>query len=399
MNSHSRTYDYYKKIFVGQPMPFAFVDMDLLEENARQIVKRALGKKIRIASKSVRCRYLLNRILDLDTAFQGIMCFTVPEAVYLSKQGFDDLLVAYPCMQEQYIAEVCREVQKGKTIVLMADCLEHVQRIDQVAGKVDVAVPVCMDIDMSTNFPGLHFGVLRSGIFNKKQVLNLVEHLQRLKNVRLDGIMGYEAQIAGVGDNYQGQSLKNGVIRFLKSRSVKEIARRRHDIAEAIKSNGVKLRFINGGGTGSLESTTGEDVVTEVTVGSGFYASALFDNYKNFRHLPSAGFAIEIVRRPQYNMFTCHGGGYTASGAAGADKLPKPYLPEGMKITKNEGAGEVQTPLIYTGFEKLSLGDPVFMRHSKAGELCERFDKLLLVSEKNIVDEVKTYRGEGKCFL
>ncbi|MCH8318907.1 MAG: amino acid deaminase/aldolase [Bacteroidetes bacterium] len=408
MNSHSRTYDYYKKIFVGQPMPFAFVDMDLLEENARQIVKRAKDKKIRIASKSVRCRTLLNKILDMDTAFQGIMCFTVPEAVYLSKQGFDDLLVAYPCMQEQYIAEACQEVQKGKTIVLMADCLEHVQRIDQVAGKVDVALPVCMDIDMSTNFPGLHFGVWRSGIFNKKQVLNLVEQIQQLKNVRLDGIMGYEAQIAGVGDNYEGQSLKNMVIRFLKSRSVKEIARRRHDIAEAIKNGvsgetpdttGVKLRFINGGGTGSLESTTEEDVVTEVTVGSGFYASALFDNYKNFRHLPSAGFAIEIVRRPQHNMFTCHGGGYVASGAAGADKLPKPYLPEGMKITKNEGAGEVQTPLIYKGFEKLSLGDPIFMRHSKAGELCERFDKLLLVSEGKIVDEVKTYRGEGKCFL
>ncbi|MFH1319665.1 MAG: amino acid deaminase/aldolase [Bacteroidota bacterium] len=399
MNSFNRDYKYYKNVFIGQNMPFAFVDLDLLEENARQIVARARGKKIRVASKSVRCKYLLEKILELDDSFQGIMCFALPEAVYLSQQGFDDLLVAYPCMQEKYIEEVCMEVQKGKTILLMVDSTEHVERINIIAAKCNVVLPVCMDMDMSSDFPGIHFGVWRSGITDKQQVMDLLSRVQESGNVKLDGIMGYEAQIAGVGDNYPCKSLKNAVVRFLKKRSIKEIRKRRKETVMAIRSEGVELRFVNGGGTGSLESTTAEDVITEVTVGSGFYASALFDNYSNFRHFPAAGFALEIVRKPKPNIYTCHGGGYVASGSAGTDKLPQPYLPEGMKLTNNEGAGEVQTPLIYQGKEKLSLGDPVFLRHSKAGELCERFDELLLVSQNKIIEKVKTYRGDGMCFL
>lgn len=380
-------------------MPFAFVDLDLLDENIKQVLTRAKKKKVRVASKSVRSVDLLKRILASNSKFQGIMCFTVLEAIFLSNQGFDDILIAYPCCQERLIMDVCKEVRKGKTIVLMIDSMEHVEMLQSIAKKCNVVLHLCMDIDLSSDFLGLHFGVWRSSIFNKEQALKIFDKIQESKNLKLSGVMGYEAQIAGVGDNYPGQLLKNAVVRVLKKRSIREIINRRKEIVMTLKSKGAELRFVNGGGTGSLESTTEEDVLTEVTVGSGFYASALFDNYSNFRHLPAAGFAIEIVRKPKPHIYTCHGGGYVASGSVSADKLPQPYLPRDMRLTKNEGAGEVQTPLIYLGEEQLSLGDPVFMRHSKAGELCERFNKLLLVSGGQIVGEVNTYRGEGKCFL
>jgi D-serine deaminase-like pyridoxal phosphate-dependent protein len=68
-------------------------------------------------------------------------------------------------------------------------------------------------------------------------------------------------------------------------------------------------------------------------------------------------------------------------------------------LIDQEGAGEVQTPVIYTGAEHLHLGDPVFLRHSKAGELCERFKSLLLVQGGKVTGEVLTYRGEGQCFV
>lgn len=399
MNNFSRTYSYYRDIFRSRPMPFAFVDLDLLAENAKNIALRAGNKQVRIASKSLRCASMLKKILSLSNKFSGIMCYALPEAVFLSRNGFDDLLAGYPCMQEDYIAEVCGEIKKNKKIILMADCIAHAKRADEIAGKNNVILPLCLDLDMSSSFPFLYFGVNRSPLKNKDQVLRLTEEILKLKNVRIDGLMGYEAQIAGVGDNYPAQALKNSIVKFLKKKSVAEVAARRKKAAEAIESKGIKLRFVNGGGTGSLE-TTGEDpCVTEATAGSGFYSSALFDNYSNFKHHPAAGFAIEIVRKPGENIYTCHGGGYIASGSIGPDKQPLPYLPQGMKYSKNEGAGEVQTPLLYNGKENLSAGMPVFMRHSKAGELCERFNTLLLVSNGKIVDEVKTYRGEGMCFL
>lgn len=159
------------------------------------------------------------------------------------------------------------------------------------------------------------------------------------------------------------------------------------------------LRFVNGGGTGSMESTCAEDRVTEVTVGSGFYHSHLFDHYSNFKGKPAAGFAVGISRKPKRKMYTCLGGGYIASGSSDKDKAPEPYLPKGCELVEQEGAGEVQTPITYSGKEQLELGDPIFFRHSKAGELCERFNELLLIRNGKVHSRIPTYRGEGKSFL
>jgi D-serine deaminase-like pyridoxal phosphate-dependent protein len=196
-----------------------------------------------------------------------------------------------------------------------------------------------------------------------------------------------------------GQLAKNALVRRLKQRSADEDAERRAAIVELVKSYGIMLRFVNGGGTGSMVTTRADSAVTEITVGSAFYAPALFDHYRDFRYQPAAAYAIEIVRRPRRDIYTCLGGGYIASGATGPEKQPVPYLPRGAKLLPLEGAGEVQTPVRYKGPVSLALGDPIFLRHSKAGELCERFEKLLLVSNGAIVDEVPTYRGGGQCFL
>jgi len=327
------------------------------------------------------------------------MCFTIPEAVYLSQDGFDNLLVAYPSCQSSLIRLACREVAKGKKIILMIDSIEHIMIHQKIAKESGVILPICLDIDMSSSFPGIHFGVRRSGISNEKKACEIYKEMKNCGNLILNGIMGYEAQIAGLGDNYRGKFLKNTIVKILKRSSIKSIAKRREEVVDGLNKLGASLELVNGGGTGSLESTREEDSVTEVTVGSGFYSSALFDNYSHFKHLPSAGFALEVVRIPKPGIYTCHGGGYIASGSTGSDKEPIPYLPKGAILTKNEGAGEVQTPIEYHGETRLSYGDPIFMRHSKAGELCERFNTLLLVSKGVIVYEVSTYRGDGKCFL
>jgi D-serine deaminase-like pyridoxal phosphate-dependent protein len=262
-----------------------------------------------------------------------------------------------------------------------------------------VTLPICLDLDMALDLPGLHFGVWRSSVRSVNDALRVFAAIERCTHLQLDGVMGYEAQIAGVGDNVPKQRAKNSLVRLLQRRSVRIVAERRAAVVRALTERGARLRFVNGGGTGSLESTTREDVVTEVTVGSAFFAPTLFDQYRAFRYLPAAGFAIEIVRRPRSDLYTCLGGGYVASGSVGLEKLPRPYLPDGATLLPLEGAGEVQTPIHYGGAERLTLGDPIFMRHSKAGELCEHFNTLLLVMAGRVVGEVPTYRGEGQAFL
>lgn len=393
------TYQYYRDAFRGRPMPFAFVDLDLFQANIDQTIARAGTKRVRVASKSIRVFALLETILAASPVFQGVMCFSAPEAVWLSRRGLDDLLLGYPVWHPEQVAAVCAEVRQGKQIVLMIDSVEHVEHLAAIAAREGVTLPVCLDLDVSLDLPGLHFGVWRSPVRTPDDALRVLAAIERSGHLRLDGVMAYEAQIAGVGDNAPGQGPKNALIRVLQRRSVRLVAARRAAVVRALTERGARLRFVNGGGTGSVETTVREPAVTEVTVGSAFFAPTLFDAYRAFRYLPAAGFAVEIVRRPRADIYTCLGGGYVASGSAGPEKLPQPYLPAGAALLPLEGAGEVQTPVRYRGGERLALGDPIFMRHSKAGELCERFDRLLLVSGGRVVGEALTYRGEGQAFL
>lgn len=392
-------YAYYREIFAGRAMPFAYLDLDLLAENIRQVLARAGEKRVRLASKSLRSVAVIRRILEADARFQGIMCYTAREAAYLASQGFDDLLIGYPTWNEQDLVTVAQMTATGTMVTLMVDSIEHVERIERIAQRQGTQLSLCLEIDMSMSLPGLHFGVWRSPLRTAEQARPVLERIKRSPHVRLSGLMGYEAQIAGVGDKMPGQRAKNALIQQLKQRSIREVAQRRAALLDLIKSYGCELQFVNGGGTGSLHTTRLEAGVTEITVGSGFYAPALFDNYRAFRYLPAAGYAIEIVRQPRPGIYTCLGGGYIASGATGQEKQPQPYLPAGTRLIPLEGAGEVQTPIRYNGAIPLHPGDPIFMRHSKAGELCEHFPHLLLVTDGAIQDEVTTYRGDGQCFL
>mgnify|MGYP002713010343 CR=1 FL=1 len=392
-------YQQYKKAFAKQPMPFAFVDMDLLDANIAQVLTRSGDKKIRVASKSVRSVAIVRYILASDTRFQGLMCFTAPEAVWLAEQGFTDLLVAYPTWEPTHITAVCHAIQQDQQITLMVDSEAHLSHIAAIAQKENVVVPLCLDLDMASDYGPIHFGVWRSAVRDVDTAVSLARQIADSPHLMLAGVMGYEAQIAGLGDANAQQKVMSRLIRTLKGRSIPEIAKRRGAIIETIQAEGIDLRFVNGGGTGSLHTTSQETAVTEVTAGSAFYAPLLFDHYRDFQFEPAAGYAIQIVRQPKPNIYTCLGGGYSASGQTGADKSPQPYLPQGATLDSNEGAGEVQTPIEYDGSENLQLGDPIFMRHAKAGELCERFTQLLLLRNGRILEAVTTYRGDGQCFL
>ncbi len=398
--SFARTYSYYRDALRGVSLPAAFVDVEMLDDNIRVIAGRVShGKTLRVASKSVRCVWALRRVFEASKVYQGIMAFHPREAVFLAAEGFDDILLGYPTVREIDVKACCEWIAKGKTIIFMIDHAEHVRILGSIAKAQGVTVPVCIDVDMSSAFPGMWFGVRRSAVRSEAELAPILDAVKATPNVRLHGLMGYEAQVAGLGDKNPARGLGNMLIPTLKRKSMGEYRARRKECVEYIRSRGFELPLVNGGGTGSIESTCEEEVCTEVTTGSGFYTPTLFDYYDSFKHHPAAGYAIEIVRRPMDGMVTCNGGGYVASGGLGADKLPKVFLPEGAALLDGEGAGEVQTPVTYEGPEKLELGDPIFMRHAKAGELCERFNVLLQIEGGKVVGQIPTYRGQGQCFV
>jgi D-serine deaminase-like pyridoxal phosphate-dependent protein len=386
--------------------PLAVVDLDAFDRNADDLVRRAAGRPVRVASKSVRCRYLLERVLRRP-GFAGVMAYSLPEALWLARQwaGTDlaqvDILVAYPTVDHTALRQLAADDHARGLVTIMVDSVAHLDTVDAALGTGHPEIRVCLELDVSWR-PVFgrdiaHVGTRRSPVFTPKQAGALATTIHVRSGFRLVGLMGYEGQIAGLGDQPIGKPVLGAVLRWMQGHSAQELATRRTAAVREIEKV-ADLEFVNGGGTGSIETTGFDESVTEVAAGSGLIGPTLFDNYRKFTPAPAVLFALPVVRKPRRRTATLFSGGYIASGIPGKDRSPTPYLPTGLSLIATEGAGEVQTPVTGRAAKDLRVGDRVWLRHTKAGELAERFTEYHVLDGDRVTATVPTYRGEGQCF-
>jgi D-serine deaminase-like pyridoxal phosphate-dependent protein len=384
--------------------PFAVVDLAAFDSNAADLVRRANGVPIRVVSKSLRCRSLIERVLARP-GYRGVMSYSLAEALWLRATGIsDDLLVAYPTADRSALRALAADEAARAQVAITVDSAAHLDFIDATLGAGHQAIRLCIDIDMSWRplplpyGPVVQVGTWRSPLRTPPEVALFAEEILRRPGFTLVGLLGYEGQIAGLGDAPPGRPLRARVVRAMQARSAAELRERRGEAVRQVRAL-ADLEFVNGGGTGSLETTAADSSVTELAAGSGLVGPTLFDAYRRFRPRPALRYALPVVRRPGPGVATLFSGGYVASGTGTPDRLPRPFLPAGLKLTRIEGAGEVQTPVTGAAADGLSVGDRVWLRHAKGGELAERLTGYHLFDPAlGEVNEVPTYRGDGQCF-
>jgi D-serine deaminase-like pyridoxal phosphate-dependent protein len=374
--------------------PLMVVDLDAFDANAADLARRAAGKPIRVASKSVRVPALIERALATP-GFHGVLAFTLREALWLERQGLsDDIVIAYPSVDRGALAELVTSPSIASHVTLMVDDVAQLDVVDSVRSSPGVPVRVALDIDAGLRLGGRHVGPKRSPVHDLDDVVRLARLVTERPGFVLVGVMTYEGQVAGVPDDVPSRRARSLVVRRLKSASMSQLAGRRRLIAERLAEL-VELEFWNAGGSGSVEATSADASVTEIAAGSGLLVPGLFDHYQSFTPRPAAFYGLPVTRKPSATVATVHGGGYLASGAAGDDRAPTPWAPPGLRLTALEGAGEVQTPLIGDQAARLRIGDLVWFRHAKSGELFEHANTVRLLAGDRFVDEVPTYRGCG----
>ncbi len=371
------------------PAPLAAVDLGALDSNARDLARRAGGTPIRIATKSVRCRAVLDRVLAMP-GFAGLMGYSLPEAIWLVGQGATDVLVAYPTVDRLALNQLASDESLRSAITIMVDDPDHVRIIAESVPPGSPPVRVCLDVDASLRIGRVHLGTRRSSVHSVEQARSAARRMATEPSVRLVGIMFYDAQVAGLPDS-------SADVRAMKQVSIRELRHRRPRIVDAV-SEFARLELVNAGGTGSLDRVADDPCLTEVAAGSGLYGPTLFDGYRDFTPQPAFAYALPVTRRPAPDVRTLFSGGYVASGPVAQSRQPTPWLPEGLSVLPREGVGEVQTPVRGERASALSVGDRVWWRHPKAGEVCERFATIHLVAADSTVSAVPTYRGEGQCF-
>jgi D-serine deaminase-like pyridoxal phosphate-dependent protein len=377
--------------------PLMVVDLDAFDANAVDLVRRAGGKPIRVASKSLRVPALLGRALAAP-GFQGVLAYTLREALWLEEQGIcDDVLIAYPTVDRPAIARLLASPSAAAHVTLMVDEPAHLDVVDSVRTSPEVPVRVAIDIDAGLRFGGQHVGPRRSPLYDVEDVVGFARTVLERPGFSLVGVMTYEGQVAGVPDEVPSQRARSLVVRRLKAASMAQLAERRRVLAERLGAL-VDLELWNAGGSGSVEATAADDAVTEIAAGSGLLVPGLFDHYRSFVPRPAAFYGLPVTRKPSDAVATVHGGGFIASGAVGADRAPIPWAPPGLHLTGLEGAGEVQTPLTGHPARLLQVGDLVWFRHAKSGELFEHTTSVRLLAGEAFVDEVPTYRGCGNAW-
>ena len=402
VTSPTEAYSRLQTLIKSENLPAAIIDLDAFDRNLEKLVKEAEGKTIRLATKSLRVPELILRALRSSPLFRGLMCFSAQEALFLSTQGFDDFLVAYPTLQNSDLAALREIHDAGKKISLVVDSPAGIEALAHTMRAVTKPFSVVIEVDASLRVLGgaLHLGVRRSPIRTQADLESIMNEIRKHPNLCPIGMMAYEAQVAGLTDRNPFKPFLNPIASLVRRISARSIARKRAQLAEVFLKKGLKLELFNGGGTGSLSFARSEAVLTEVSAGSALFSPHLFDYYSNMRFEPAAFFALQIVRASDPGFVTCQGGGYVASGEPGWDRVPKPWLPEGLELISTEGCGEVQTPLrIRNSPIDLTPGMPIFFRHAKAGEIAERFREVLLVHGNEIVGRAPTYRGLGLSFF
>ena len=376
--------------------PFGVIDGEALAANAADLVRRAAGKPIRLASKSVRVREVLADTLALP-GFSGLLCYTVAEALWLHSKGFEDLVLGYPSVDRAGIAQLATDASAAAQITLMVDDVAQLDLIDAVLPATRrISIRVAIELDAGFRAGLFKAGALRSPVRTPDAAAALARVITDRPGFELVGMMAYEGQIAGVGNS--GWGPRPFVVRQMQRRSVAELADRRAAVVAAVRRI-CDLEFVNGGGTGSLETTAAEESVTEVAAGSGLFGPGLFDHYGAFQPAHAAFFVMSVVRKPSRSVATLLGGGWIASGPVGKDRLPVIADPAGLRYVDLEGPGEVQTPLRGRSAKALQVGQQVWLRHAKAGEPAEHLNEFQLVTGDGITAALPTYRGEGQAFL
>jgi D-serine deaminase-like pyridoxal phosphate-dependent protein len=377
--------------------PLGVISLEALSSNAFDMLERAGGKPIRVASKSVRVRSLIEAVLKVP-GYAGVLAYTLPEALWLAST-IPDVVVGYPTADRTALRKLGTDAKLNSRVTIMVDSVAHLDLVDAaIAPGKRKDIRVAIELDSSWDAPVLgHTGVYRSPIHTPEAARALAETIVKRPGFTLVGMMGYEAQIAGLA-NKPSSALRGVAVRWIQRRSVAELADRRGKAVAAVREV-ADLEFVNGGGTGSLESTAADESVTDIAAGSGLFGPHLFDQYVHFAPAPAAAFALSVARKPTPQMATLLGGGWIASGPPSKDRMPQLAWPQGLSMVAREMAGEVQTPVTGRAAASLQTGDRVWLRHTKAGELSEHLDGFSIVSNGRISETVPTYRGEGQAFL
>ncbi len=387
--------------------PLAYVDLDAFDANGAALARAAGSQPVRIATKSLRCDALIDRAIGLEEQFRGAMAFTIDEALHLAARGIDDVLIGYPSAEPGPLARLAAWTAQRPDHRLrpMVDATEQLDRIAAAARAAGTEVAVCVDLDASWRPAGARGPAIGRSAHRcapPSRCSRSSAMPRRTEGVRVDALMAYDGQVAGVGDAPPGRPLRSRAIQLMQRQSLEDLYDRVPRIVAAVErelaSDG-GLRLVNVGGTGSLSRMRDLTAATELTAGSASTPPALFDAYRHLDLQPAAFFVLPWCGAPGRAPSPC-------SAAATSPRVrPGPIACRCPSSRRACGSIATRAPARCRRRSRARPRAPSEsatawrFRHARLASSASGSRALHLVRGSELHGTVPTYRGAGLTFL
>jgi len=230
------------------PTPALLLDRKAFESNLKKMVDHVKrdGIAVRPHAKTHKCPVIAKRQLELGAV--GICCAKVGEAQVMADAGISEIHITSPVVTKEKIDPVVAMAKDHSGIMIVIDNAEVADKFNAAAKKAGVTLKVLIDLDTGTR---------RTGIALGQPSLELAQHItKKCTSLSLEGLQSYAGHLMHITGHEKR-----------KERSIETMGLALETKA-LIEKNGIPLKILSGGGTGTFDIDSSISGVTDLQVGS-----------------------------------------------------------------------------------------------------------------------------------
>lgn len=345
--------------------PSLILDVNFLNENIKAMDKilEKSSLKLRPHYKSHKCAAIAK--MQMGSGAIGMTCAKLSEAEDLCDIGIEDILIANQIVEHVKIRKLA-DLANNCRLTVCVDNIENIELLSMAARNCGSTIHCLVEYDI---------GMERCGVVNKKEVLVLAKHICKCDNLVFDGLQAYAGHISHI---------ENAEIRKqMTSENYKNLKQ----LITYLNENGIYVKTVSGGSTGTAEIKATEGIYTELQAGSYLFMDATYRNLS----LPfkNSLFILTTVISQRQGLTVVDAGVKTCGTDQG---MPAPYNGDVEEIVASEEHFQFHK---YT--EKIEIGEKIRLIPAHCCSTINLYDKIYLIDGENVVDRILiTAKGIGK---
>lgn len=349
----------------GLSTPALVLDKNILQANIEAMHKIIDGTtlKLRPHYKSHKCAALAK--LQMANGAIGMTCAKLSEAEDLCDIGIEDILIANQVVDPARIRKLA-DLARNCRLTVCVDNKENISALALAAKNSGSTIHCLIEFDI---------GMERCGVITNEDVLALTQHICAYDSLVFDGLQAYAGHISHIEDLDTRKQMTAENYNKLKA------------LIAYLNDNGIAVKTVSGGSTGTSQIKAMEGLYTELQAGSYLFMDATYRNL----NLPfqNSLFVLTTVVS-QRNGLTVVDAGVKTCG-----------VDQGMPAPRDGAAEEIVASeehfQLHHYNAKTAVGEKMYLIPAHCCSTINLHDKIYLVDGDNVVDRILiTAKGIGR---